>query len=125
MRECNFYSTAGFLPSMWGPGVWNLIHMTAANFPCQPTPEDRRRYEAFLESLADVLPCAACRSHFRAMLEGRKGRSLQLTAQVLRDRFTLFDWTVRVHNAVNRRLGKPVYADSGQWFVYYDRMRAN
>ena len=122
--QCDFYSTNGFQPTFWGPGVWHLLHVTAANFPCQPTQDDRRAFKAFVESLAGMLPCAACRAHFGAMVAGQRGAKLELTPSALKDRFALFAWTVRVHNEVNRRLGKPIYTDSKQWFIYYDRFRA-
>ena len=64
--QCDFYSKAGFKPSMWGPGTWHLIHVTAANYPCNPTQEDRRRTRHFLVTLADMLPCASCRCSGRS-----------------------------------------------------------
>lgn len=60
-------STDGFSPCLWGPPLWHVLYMTAFNYPERHVaPERCRGYRTFLYSLACVLPCAACRRHYRA-----------------------------------------------------------
>ena len=117
-------SRNGFVPNLWGPGTWNLLHVVAANYPCSPSAADVRRAETFVRSLGENLPCASCRSHFSQILGGGRGRGLALSPAVLRSRHAFFKWTVQVHNDVNARLGKPTYKDWRAWYLYYDRYRA-
>lgn len=109
---------------MWGPGLWTFIHTSALNFPLDPTPRQRRQYRKFFESLTCVLPCGACRRHFGQLI----GRGpLRLTNAAFVSRKTLFAYTVRLHHAVNVRLGKackgagPAIRD---WSRHYESFRA-
>jgi len=89
-------------PRQWGPIYWERIHDMAAGYPDQPTPCDRTRYLAFFVSFVDLLPCEECSSSYKDLLAG----SLALTPEDLGSKAKLFDWTVRLHNAVNQKLGK-------------------
>jgi FAD-linked sulfhydryl oxidase len=114
-------SDNGFAPSFWGPGMWQVIHFTAATFPSTPTAKDRRGFRAFFESLRHVLPCPGCRAGYESLISS--GR-LKLTDAVFRDRLTLFRWTTELHDAVNAKLGKPTGVDWRRWYAYYDQARS-
>lgn len=65
--------------------------------------EDKDSYAAFYVSLANVLPCKVCAQHYAKELEHKPvGDALE--------NGTLFEWTVAVHNSVNKRLGKPEWS---------------
>lgn len=113
-------NTNGFSPEIWGPGMWQAMHMIAATCPERPTPEQSRHYYAFFSSLANVLPCRGCREEYAEMI--RTG-PLSLTARVVSGRLPLFAWTVAVHDAVNARLGKPRGPDWRAWYRHYDSAR--
>ena len=119
-RTCDPTSGSGFVPSTWGPGAWKLIHLTAAGFPMQPTHQDRESFKMFLNVLGNHLPCPGCRHHFKTMLN-----DMPLTVDVLANRFSLFEYTVRMHNEVNKRLNKKVDTDAKKWFQFYCRDRAD
>lgn len=121
MDGCDYYSRQGFDPAFWGPGAWTLLHVAAANYPCQPTQRDKLRFARLVQALAESLPCMSCRAHFAELLRG----PLALSPEVLGNRFTAFEWTVRVHNAVNARLGKQVFDDADAWFRMYSAFRAS
>lgn len=110
----------GFPPTAWGPGLWLLLHTTAAAYPEVPTPEDKKHHMAFLRSLAHVLPCDGCR---KGMLALTTAGPLKLTACVLRDKFAFFKWTVDLHNAVNAKVGKRVSNDWVAWYRHYTNLR--
>lgn len=114
-------SPAGFSPEYWGPSLWFIIHLAAANYPLRPTARDRVEYQNFYKSLKRVLPCAGCREDYTAMIT--RG-PLRLTDAVFEDRPTLFAWTVAIHNQVNAKLGKRVRPDVAMWYQHYDSIRS-
>jgi hypothetical protein len=93
----------GLSPAKWGSCGWSFLHYVALGYPARlPSVQDRRQYRAFfVDALPCVLPCLMCRNNLRrhithappdqALSEGRDA---------------LFAWTVRLHNIVNRELGK-------------------
>lgn len=88
----------------WGPAGWHFLHTAALAYPEAPTATDRRFMFVFLKHFARVLPCRTCSEHFvRLVDEGLPS----MHCPVLASRDALFEWTVRAHNLVNQRLGKP------------------
>jgi hypothetical protein len=89
-------------PEVWGPVLWRAIHDMALAYPERPSPEDARSVEAFFRALPALLPCAACGEKLRAELLAEP-----VSGGPARSRAALYAWTVRLHNRVNARLGKP------------------
>lgn len=111
----------GFPPRVWGPAFWEVIHTVAANFPCRPTERHKREHLAFYRLFARMLPCARCRSHFATLLKTKK---YGLTREVVESRKSLFRWTVCVHDAVSRNLGKKkIETPRGGWYRMYESRR--
>ena len=75
----------------------------AAQFPEEPTRQQRRAARQLIEALAHVYPCGECAGHFAEVLRqeppGRRVRS----------REELVNYVCDVHNIVNRSLGKPEF----------------
>lgn len=116
-----YKNTSGFSPSIWGPPLWRSIHYIAANFGCEPSAEMKRGYLAFFKSLGNVLPCGMCRAHYKQHI--RSG-PLKLTLATVKDRKTLFQWTVRLHDAVTRSQGRvPPRPPRGGWYMQYNKDR--
>jgi hypothetical protein len=88
-------------PKVWGKHMWFSIHFVALGYPEQPSDMDKYNYRSFYENLHKVLMCEKCAKHY---VEHLKELPLQ---QFLDNRQKLFEWTVRLHNIVNRSLGKP------------------
>ncbi len=61
-------------------------------------------YEAFYKALGDVMPCKDCADHFQELMHELPVSNFLDTGSVL------FEWTVLVHNRVNRRLGRDEWA---------------
>lgn len=97
-------SEYGFQTRVWG-NLWNTLHMMSLNFPVRPTPDDRRRYKAFFESLQWVLPCKSCRESYARFISA-KGKPTHLTMSTMRDRESVARWMYDVHCAVSKRIGK-------------------
>ena len=86
-------------PTTWGPAFWACLHCAALGYPVtDPDPVDRERFERFVQSLVDVVPCEMCRQSSSRMLDvSRADLQLALTE----GRTAVFAWTVRFHNTVN------------------------
>lgn len=84
-------------PKVWGEDAWRVMHVVALGFPSDPTDKDREDYEGFYRSLTKVLPCVHCREGYAEIFKRIPIRT--------KDAESLFQWTVDVHNAVNRKLG--------------------
>lgn len=81
----------------WGPVLWRAIHELAAGYPDAPSPARQSATRLLFSALAGALPCDDCGAHFADLVPMIDVRS----------RDALLRSTVDVHNAVNRRLGKP------------------
>jgi len=90
------------MPQKWGTCGWSFIHYVALGYPeSRPSMLERRRYRAFFDSLPGVLPCKMCRENLTRHLTHASPDDA-----LARGREALFDWTVRLHNIVNRECGK-------------------
>ena len=84
----------GYHPKIWGRQAWHFIHMVALSYPDIPSEEDKKNYLRFFQSLPHALPCPICGEHFKGHMEKIPPR--------LDTRKDLFEWTVDVHNEVNK-----------------------
>ena len=88
----------GYSPKEWGSEGWHLIHYASLNYPLNPTEEDKKNYLSFLESLKFVLPCEGCAFNWSEKLKQHPPK--------LNSRKEFFEWTVDMHNQVNKTNGK-------------------
>lgn len=84
----------------WGPRHWHRLHMTAIHYPIQPTEKERETTFKTFWSFIQQLPCPECRQHTIAYL---RNHPLNLTNS---QQFQTWAW--QFHNAVNKRLSKPI-----------------
>jgi hypothetical protein len=68
------------------------------NYPTHPTEEDKKRYYSFLESLKYVLPCIGCANNWADKMKDYPPK--------LNNRKEFFEWSVDMHNQVNKSNGK-------------------
>eukprot|EP00873_Tetraselmis_striata_P043802 jgi/Tetstr1/464066/TSEL_008871.t1 len=87
-------------PDVWGGPMWRTIHVVALGYPRNPSPEIRRQYKAFYDSLRTVIPCITCREGYNRIVDDVPVDDALANSQ------DLFNWTVHVHNRVNEKLGK-------------------
>ena len=95
-------------PEIWGPSTWRAIHYVALGYPSAPSEDDVAAYGAFFGSLQRVLPCESCANNYRRHL-----RELPIEPYLRSGR--LFEWTVLLHNLVNRELGKAKGRGGEDW----------
>lgn len=91
-------------PNVWGKHMWTSIHFIALAYPQSPTQVEQSDYSFFFNNLYKVLPCKSCREHLDKTMKNEH----QLNKEHLKNKDTLFKWTVDLHNIVNRRLKKKV-----------------
>lgn len=80
-----------------GPSIWKYLHDSAAS------------WDLSLESQVEILrnvekrtPCGECRRSWVSMLADTPAPS--------DSQKSFFEWTVRIHNRVNEKLGKPLFS---------------
>lgn len=81
--------------------LWKLMHTVAWLYPAHPSDMQRLDARHFIQNMRLLVPCGICRRHFAAYL-ARNPPNVQ-SGQAF------FQWTVDLHNHVNRRNGKRIF----------------
>ena len=97
----DFSSGDGMLTSVWGPSLWHYLHTMSFNYPNKPTSDDKKHYKKFILSLRHVLPCKYCRINLKKNL-----KELPLTQKDLKNRANFSLWVYKLHEHINKMLGK-------------------
>lgn len=97
----DYNSGDGMLTSVWGPPMWHFLHTMSFNYPVNPTAEDKKNYSDFIYNLRYVLPCKYCRMNLTSNLKANP-----LLECHLKSRETFSKFIYRLHETVNKRLGK-------------------
>ncbi|GFG35954.1 hypothetical protein Cfor_10199 [Coptotermes formosanus] len=84
-----------------GNQTWGLLHTMAAYYPDKPTPEERSDMANFFTTFSKFYPCHECAKDLQ--------EQLKLTPPVTDSQHALSQWLCRVHNNINRRIGKPEF----------------
>lgn len=94
-----------------GNAGWKLLHTTLAQYPVEPSAEDRQTLSVFLQFFSRVYPCRECAENFQKLLATYPPQ--------LSSRKTAVMWGCEAHNKVNKRLGKDIF-DCAYIFDMYD-----
>jgi hypothetical protein len=95
------YSKNGMQTRAWGPPGWMFLHCIAQNYPQEPTPKQKKKYQEFFKLVGDVLPCRYCRESYQQFI---KEPSTTLSRTVMKNRTSLSRWLYDIHNKVNKKL---------------------
>ncbi|PNF18729.1 FAD-linked sulfhydryl oxidase ALR [Cryptotermes secundus] len=87
--------------SVLGSKTWGFLHTMAAYYPDKPTPEERSDMANFFTTFSKFYPCYECAQDFQ--------EQLKVTPPVTDSQHSLSQWLCRMHNNVNRRIGKPEF----------------
>ena len=82
-----------------GRHAWALLHSVAASYPIEPTNEDKKQVEDFINGLAYNFPCKICGKHFVKLLKDNPIKN--------NNREELVYYLCDIHNIVNKVLEKP------------------
>ena len=88
-------------PTVWGKHAWIFLHSLTMAYPDNPSENDVQTYKNFFMLLPEVLPCSACREHLKEHM-----CRFSLTS-ALKNRRSLVEWLINIHNLTNESLGKP------------------
>ena len=97
----DFSSGEGMLTSVWGPSLWHYLHTMSFNYPVKPTKQDKKNYKQFVYNLRKVLPCKYCRMNLCKNL-----KALPLKDKDLKNRYNFSKWMYKLHELINKMLGK-------------------
>jgi len=95
------FPALGMSPAVWGPIFWSTMHIVSLGYSSKPSEEEKAGAAAFYNSLATVIPCPICKTHYRKFLKETPVEG------ALNSRHELIHWVFNLHNDVNEQLGKP------------------
>ncbi len=103
-------------PEKWGRHLWKTIHYIALGYPENPPEYIKNAYKEFYINLWRFIPCYKCSKNYKEHL-----RELNIE-YYLDSKEKLFEWTVLLHNIVNRSLGKQqiLLQDAYNIYVHHD-----
>ena len=100
-KKKHYSAPDGFLTSVWGPAMWHALHTISFNYPTQPKEIDKKNYRNFMLSLVNVLPCKYCREN---LINNYK--QFPLTMNCMKNRDTFSRYVYKLHETINKMLGK-------------------
>ena len=103
-------------PNVWGPHGWFFIDSIVLSLPNILSYEQKNIYKNFFTSLQDVLPCAACREHYKQNLI-----EFPLTDAILSKKENMIKWILNIHNNVRKKDEKKTPISIKQFFEYYNK----
>ena len=113
----DYNSGEGMLTSVWGPSLWFFLHTVSFNYPANPSEAQKKHYKEFILMLKNILPCRYCRENLQKNL-----KSLPLRQKDLKNRHTFSLWVYKLHEKVNKMLGKKSglkYCDVRERFEHF------
>lgn len=93
------------MTAIWGPLGWMTLHSVAFAYPEAPNTSERDLMGTWIDMFRDTITCPSCKSHFTTVLSNYRAQF----PNFLESRHEFVVFTFRAHNAVNRRIHKPLY----------------
>lgn len=90
-----------FDKEIWGPKLWEVMHTFSYSYPVSPNNIQKKSATNFYSSMGHLIPCEHCSQH-----------CLEYTTKNppnVQNKQSLINWVYNFHNAVNQRLGKPIF----------------
>jgi hypothetical protein len=97
---------------LWGKHFWFVFHVSATNYPENPSLDDRLAFRLFYNEFYRFLPCPMCSKHYKQNIEDFP------VEPYLSNKKSLMQWVVGFHNKVNVMLKKPEI-DHADAIAYY------
>ncbi|KAF1858651.1 hypothetical protein Lal_00044684 [Lupinus albus] len=84
-----------------GRATWTFLHTLAAQYPDNPTRQQKKDVKELVHILTRMYPCKDCADHFKEVI---RANPVQVGSHA-----EFSQWLCHVHNVVNRSLDKPVF----------------
>ena len=101
-------------PNIWGPHAWAFLHLIPLSENDSISTERLKQYDIFYNTLTHLLPCSKCRKHLE------KNLSEMPSITTLKNKKDLFNWTVDLHNKINKSNGKKVEDNDKMYKLWTD-----
>ena len=86
-------------PTVWGSRAWRKFHGKALYYVDMPSAQERYETKTFYErEFYKDIQCETCRTSYNQFIRQHPIR--------LNSRMELFNWTIDIHNMVNKKLNK-------------------
>jgi hypothetical protein len=86
--------------SVWKQNTWLMFHTISKNYD----EKYKDKYEDFFNSFKSVIPCKICRTHY---IQNISKPGLLISENINSER--IFNWTIDLHNTVNRMHRKTLW----------------
>lgn len=87
----------------WQPITWNIFHYMALNYK----EKYKNQYLIFFDTFKILIPCKICKTHYNQKLKNEK---FKLEENINEEK--IFNWTVDLHNSVNKINYKKIWSYS-------------
>ena len=84
-------------PRVFGPIIWQSLHIMAQNYPDEPNSETRQQCQAFIKSLPYMLPCSHCGKHLQEFINDYQQKQIPICD----NQASLIKFFVEAHNNVS------------------------
>ncbi|XP_062175961.1 FAD-linked sulfhydryl oxidase ERV1 [Alnus glutinosa] len=84
-----------------GRASWTFLHTLAAQYPDNPTRQQKKDVKELMAIFSRMYPCKECADHFKEVL---RANPVQAGSHA-----EFSQWLCHVHNVVNRSLGKLIF----------------
>lgn len=81
-----------------GRATWTLLHTIAAQYPDHPSSRQKRDAKNLIDIMTRMYPCGECAEHFSEVVKAYPPQ--------VGSRQEFSQWMCRIHNVVNRSIGK-------------------
>jgi len=88
------------MSTAWQPMTWKVFHMCTLYYD----EKYRDKYIDFFESFSTIIPCSTCRNHYNTNINKPE---LNLENNINNEK--IFNWTIDLHNSVNRQNKKKIW----------------
>ena len=103
--DSKYHKFKSNLPIIWGPFIWNFLHISALYYPEKPNKKIQQECKNFINSLSVMLPCPKCKIHYNNFINKQN-----VVDNACLNKLNLMSFFVELHNEINHRNGKPKYS---------------